>query len=56
MTESTSLSTDILINPIPQYILGILPAIIMGASPFSTLFSQTMHVFLCLGCPFYIGD
>ena len=24
----------------------------MGASPFSTLFSQAMHVFLCLGCPF----
>ena len=56
MTENTSISvfiTNILVNPIPQYLLGILPAIlVLGDSPFSTLFSKTMHVFLCLGCPF----
>ncbi|CAG8614562.1 3046_t:CDS:1 [Paraglomus occultum] len=56
MTENEPLPvfiTDILQNPIPQYLLGVLPAIlILGDSPFLTSLSKTLHVFICLGCPF----
>ncbi|CAG8603174.1 7577_t:CDS:1, partial [Paraglomus brasilianum] len=56
MTQNESPSvfiTNILVNPIPQYLLGILPAIlILGDSPFTTLFSKMLRVFICLGSPF----
>lgn len=43
----------ILQNPIPQYVLGTLPAIaIMGTTPRDKLSSKLSWVLRCLGCPF----
>ncbi|CAG8614251.1 18995_t:CDS:1, partial [Racocetra fulgida] len=40
-------------NPIPQYVLGTLPAIaIMGTTPNKTLLEKLTWVLQCLGCPF----
>ncbi|GBC10632.1 hypothetical protein RclHR1_00980009 [Rhizophagus clarus] len=42
-----------LLNPIPQYVLGCLPAIaIIGASPKEKLSEKLIWVLRCLGCPF----
>ncbi|GBB88025.1 hypothetical protein RclHR1_14540004 [Rhizophagus clarus] len=42
-----------LLNPIPQYILGCLPAItIVGATPREKFAEKISWVFRCLGCPF----
>jgi hypothetical protein len=42
-----------LLNPIPQYVLGCLPAItIVGASPREKFGEKLAWVFRCLGCPF----
>src|SRR4051812_31501778 len=42
-----------LLNPIPQYILGSLPAItIVGATPREKFAEKLAWVFRCLGCPF----
>ncbi|CAB5174162.1 hypothetical protein RhiirA5_372618 [Rhizophagus irregularis] len=41
------------LNPIPQYVLGCLPAIaIMGASPKEKFAEKLAWVLRCLGCPF----
>src|SRR3954453_10849635 len=40
-------------NPIPQYVLGCLPAIaIMGASPKEDFRDKLIWVLVCLACPF----
>ncbi|GBC10631.1 hypothetical protein RclHR1_00980008 [Rhizophagus clarus] len=42
-----------LLNPIPQYVLGCLPAIaIIGASPKEKFSEKFTWVLRCLGCPF----
>ncbi|GBB88026.1 hypothetical protein RclHR1_14540005 [Rhizophagus clarus] len=42
-----------LLNPVPQYILGCLPAIaIVGATPRGKFAQKMAWVFRCLGCPF----
>jgi hypothetical protein len=42
-----------LLNPIPQYVLGCLPAIaIIGASPKEEFTKKLVWVLRCLGCPF----
>ncbi|CAJ0825590.1 5827_t:CDS:1, partial [Entrophospora sp. SA101] len=40
-------------EPMPQYISGLIPVIvILGTSPFKLLFDKLIWVFKCLGCPF----
>src|ERR1041384_8111265 len=42
-----------LLEPIPQYVLGCLPAIaIIGESPMTRFTEKLVWVFRCLGCPF----
>ncbi|CAG8800365.1 20840_t:CDS:2 [Cetraspora pellucida] len=42
-----------LLEPIPQYVLGCLPAIaIAGASPMNTFIEKLVWMLRCLGCPF----
>src|ERR1043166_577092 len=42
-----------LLEPIPQYVLGCLPAIaIIGESPMDNFTAKLIWVFRCLGCPF----
>ncbi|CAG8720376.1 10246_t:CDS:1, partial [Ambispora leptoticha] len=42
-----------LLNPIPQYVLGSLPAIAtIGAAPMEDFFQKIMWLFRCLGSPF----
>ena len=42
-----------LLEPIPQYVLGCLPAIaIIGESPMAKFAEKLAWVFRCLGCPF----
>src|SRR5262245_16035825 len=42
-----------LLRPIPQYVLGCLPAIAtVGASPMEGFLSKLMWMMRCLGCPF----
>jgi hypothetical protein len=41
------------LNPIPQYVLGCLPAIaILGASPKEKFTEKLVWILRCLGCPF----
>ncbi|RIA96700.1 hypothetical protein C1645_815009 [Glomus cerebriforme] len=40
-------------EPVPQYVLGCIPAIAtMGAAPSSGLLNKLLWIFRCLGCPF----
>src|SRR5205809_784451 len=42
-----------LLDPIPQHVLGCLPALILiGASPTSKFAKKLAWVFRCIGCPF----
>ncbi|CAG8563179.1 6068_t:CDS:1 [Paraglomus brasilianum] len=44
---------SILQNPIPLYLLGVIPALfVAGDAPFSTLTSKFLQILVCLGCPF----
>jgi hypothetical protein len=44
---------DKLLEPVPQYIFGCLPAIaILGESPMNRFAEKLAWVFRCLGCPF----
>src|ERR1041384_2068817 len=54
-TEDSGFSQLIhkLLEPIPQYVLGCLPAIaIIGESPMPKFAEKLAWVFRCLGCPF----
>ncbi|CAG8472149.1 9506_t:CDS:2 [Ambispora leptoticha] len=59
MSSSTIINRQLLdfvrnlLNPVPQYVLGSLPAIAtIGAAPMEDFFQKIMWVFRCLGCPF----
>ncbi|RIB24389.1 hypothetical protein C2G38_2070119 [Gigaspora rosea] len=44
---------NILQNPVPQYVLGSLPAILtIGTTPHETLLAKFLWFVRCLGCPF----
>src|SRR2546421_2396569 len=44
---------QVLLNTIPQYVLGVLPAIaILGSSPENGLINKFLYLFCSLGSPF----
>ncbi|RIA86036.1 hypothetical protein C1645_829890 [Glomus cerebriforme] len=53
MASSFLQLTHTLLEPIPQYVLGCLPAIaIIGASPMNKFTEKLAWILRCLGCPF----
>lgn len=50
---SISQLINILLDPIPQYVTGCLPALaIIGESPMNSFTKKLAWMLLCLGCPF----
>ncbi|KAF0488407.1 hypothetical protein F8M41_022288 [Gigaspora margarita] len=43
----------VLLNPVPQYLLGLLPALLtLGSTPYESLLEKFLWFLRCLGCPF----